>query len=161
MQSRYFEFGEDTIVRADQYIRLTSDRQGQMGWLFARMPMTANNWQVEVEFKIHGQGHLHGDGMAIWLTEERAQAGKVFGSRDNFNGLGVFVDTYKNQRPGTVFPYVMAMMGNSSVSYDKDHDGKENEIAGCSVREFPIIKVGGGLNVGRARGEKADDLWDD
>lgn len=72
--------------------------------------------------------------MAIWLTEERAQPGKVFGHRDNFNGLGIFIDTYKNQRPGTVFPYVMAMLGNSSVSYDKDHDGKDNELAGCSVR---------------------------
>jgi len=97
------------------------------------MPMTATNWMIEVEFKIHGAGHLHGDGMAIWITEERAQPGKVFGHRDNFNGLGVFIDTYKNQRPGTVFPYVMGMLGNSSVSYDKDHDGKENELAGCSV----------------------------
>lgn len=86
-----------------------------------------------MEFRIHGEGHLHGDGMAIWLTEERAQPGKVFGFRDYFKGLGVFIDTYKNQRPGTVFPYVMAMVGNESTSYDKDHDGKENEIAGCSV----------------------------
>ena len=95
--------------------------------------MTATNWMIEVEFKIHGHGHLHGDGMAIWLTEERAKPGKVFGHTDNFNGLGIFIDTYKNQRPGTVFPYVMAMLGNSSVSYDKDHDGKNNELAGCSV----------------------------
>ena len=171
MQSRYFEFGEDTIVRADQYgfslsinikvsvldlcvcryIRLTSDRQAQSGWLFSRMPMTATNWmvgcpcdlqalhpsnggtQIEIEFKIHGAGHLHGDGMAVWLTEERAKPGNVFGHTDNFNGLGVFVDTYKNSRPGVVFPYVMAMLGNSSVSYDAEHDGKENELAGCSV----------------------------
>lgn len=134
MQSRYFEFGEDTIVRADQYIRLTSDRQAQSGWLFSRMPMTATNWMIEVEFKIHGVGHLHGDGMAIWLTEERAKPGNVFGHADNFNGLGIFIDTYKNSRPGVVFPYVMAMLGNSSVSYDQNHDGKENEMAGCSAR---------------------------
>lgn len=89
--------------------------------------------QIEIEFKIHGAGHLHGDGMAIWLTEERAKPGNVFGHTDNFNGLGVFVDTYKNSRPGVVFPYVMAMLGNSSVSYDAEHDGKENELAGCSV----------------------------
>lgn len=99
--------------------------------------MTATNWMVEVEFKIHGQGHLHGDGMAFWFTEERGKPGKVFGHTDNFNGLGIFIDTYKNNRPGTVFPYVMAMLGNSSVSYDKDHDGKDNELAGCSVRRSP------------------------
>ncbi|KAL8965169.1 MAG: hypothetical protein Q9197_006645, partial [Variospora fuerteventurae] len=158
MQSRFFDFGGDTIIRADQYIRLTSDRQSQEGWLFSRLPLTATNWevsphlvaapplpfyrretanlthpsQIEIEFKIHGQGNLHGDGMAIWLTKQRAQTGPVFGSVDHFEGLGIFIDTYKNQRPGVVFPYVMAMLGNASVTYDKDHDGKENEIGGCS-----------------------------
>ncbi|KAL8931316.1 MAG: hypothetical protein Q9216_007229, partial [Gyalolechia sp. 2 TL-2023] len=116
------------------YVRLTSDRPSQEGWLFSRLPLTATNWEIEVEFKIHGQGNLHGDGMAIWLTKQRGQIGPVFGSIDRFEGLGIFIDTYKNQRPGVVFPYVMAMLGNSSVIYDKDHDGKENEIAGCSAR---------------------------
>ncbi|KAI4173601.1 MAG: hypothetical protein LQ348_006531, partial [Seirophora lacunosa] len=132
MQSRFFDFGGDTIIRADQYVRLTSDRQSQEGWLFSRLPLTATNWEIEIEFKIHGQGSLHGDGMAIWLTKQRAQIGPVFGSVDRFEGLGIFIDTYKNQRPGVVFPYVMAMVGNASVTYDKDHDGKENEIGGCS-----------------------------
>jgi mannose-binding lectin 2 len=104
--------------------------------------MTATNWQIEVEFKIHSkEGHLHGDGMAIWLIEERGKPGKVFGHTDNFNGLGIFIDTYKNQRPGVTFPYVMAMLGNSSVSYDKDHDGKANELAGCSVFTGSLEKV--------------------
>ncbi|KAL8802653.1 MAG: hypothetical protein Q9182_003669 [Xanthomendoza sp. 2 TL-2023] len=96
--------------------------------------LIAHHRKIEVEFKIHGQGNLHGDGMAIWLTKQRATPGPVFGSTDNFEGLGVFIDTYKNQRPGVVFPYVMAMLGNTSVTYDKDHDGKDNEIAGCSAR---------------------------
>ncbi|KAL9023460.1 MAG: hypothetical protein Q9196_007186, partial [Gyalolechia fulgens] len=136
MQSRFYDFGGDTIIRADhnldRYVRLTSDRPSQEGWLFSRLPLPATNWEIEVEFKIHGQGSLHGDGMAIWLTKQRGQIGPVFGSVDRFEGLGIFIDTYKNQRPGVVFPYVMAMVGNSSVTYDKDHDGKENEIAGCS-----------------------------
>ncbi|KAL8645528.1 MAG: hypothetical protein Q9210_006658 [Variospora velana] len=141
MQSRFFDFGGDTIIRADQYIRLTSDRQSQEGWLFSRLPLTATNWEIEVEFKIHGQGNLHGDGMAIWLTKQRAQTGPVFGSVDRFEGLGIFIDTYKNQRPGVVFPYVMAMAGNASVTYDKDHDGKENEIGGCSARGIRSASV--------------------
>lgn len=71
--------------------------------------------------------------MAIWITKERATPGPVFGSTDRFEGLGIFIDTYKNARPGLVFPYVMAMLGNSSTTYDKDHDGNANELAGCSV----------------------------
>lgn len=89
--------------------------------------------KIEVEFKIHGQGNLHADGMAMWLTKQRATPGPVFGSTDRFEGLGIFFDTYKNNRPGTVFPYVMAMMGDGQTTYDKAHDGKDNELAGCSV----------------------------
>jgi len=72
--------------------------------------------------------------MAIWLTKQRAQQGKVFGCTENFEGLGIFFDTYKNNRPGTVFPYVMAMFGDGQTSYDKNNDGKMNEYAGCSAR---------------------------
>lgn len=90
--------------------------------------------QIEVEFKIHGNGNLHGDGLAMWLTKQRAQPGPVFGHADKFEGLGIFFDTYKNNRPGTVFPYVMAMVGDGTKPYDKANDGKDNEYMGCSAR---------------------------
>lgn len=134
MQSRWYDFGGDTIVRTDSYIRLTSDRPSQTGWLFSRVPMTATNWEIEVEFKISGKGQLYGDGFAFWVTKNRGTVGPVFGSADNFEGLGIFFDTYKNNRPGVVFPYVMAMVGDGQTSYDKGNDGKATELAGCSAR---------------------------
>ncbi len=105
-----------------------------MGWIFSRVPLTATNWEIEVEFKIHGKNTLFGDGFAMWLTKERGQQGPVFGSVDKFEGLGIFFDTYKNNRPGVVFPFVMAMVGDGKTPYDKDSDGKSNELAGCSAR---------------------------
>ncbi|KAJ5325414.1 L-type lectin-like domain-containing protein [Penicillium brevicompactum] len=133
-QSRWFDFGGDTVIRADKYIRLTADRPSQQGWIASRVPLTATNWQIELEFEIHGSGNLHGDGFALWLTKERATQGPVFGSTDKFEGLGIFFDTYKNNRPGVSFPYVMAMMGDGQTTYDQAHDGKANELAGCSAR---------------------------
>ena len=70
----------------------------------------------------------------MWITKERGKLGPVFGHSDRFEGLGVFFDTYKNNRPGVVFPYVMAMVGDGKTSYDKDTDGKSTEFAGCSAR---------------------------
>ncbi|CAG8951692.1 hypothetical protein HYFRA_00005492 [Hymenoscyphus fraxineus] len=134
MQSRWFDFGGNTIIRADQYIRLSSDRPSQAGWIFSRVPLTATNWEIEIEFKIHGTNSLHGDGFAMWLTKQRGLQGDVFGSVDKFEGLGIFFDTYKNNRPGTVFPYVMAMVGDGTKVYDKANDGKDNEFMGCSAR---------------------------
>ncbi|TKA29759.1 hypothetical protein B0A50_03122 [Salinomyces thailandicus] len=134
MQSRWFDFGGSTVIRADQYIRLTSQQSSQAGWIFSRVPLTATNWEIEVEFKIHGSGNLFGDGMAMWVTKDRAEMGSVFGMKDRFEGLGLFFDTYKNNRPGVVFPYVMAMVGDGQTNYDQGSDGKANELAGCSAR---------------------------
>ena len=80
--------------------------------------------------------------MALWVTKERAKQGPVFGSMDQFEGLGLFIDTYKNNRPGAIFPYVMAMLGNGSATYDKEHDGQANELAGCSVRFIESLSFG-------------------
>jgi hypothetical protein len=71
--------------------------------------------------------------MAMWITRERAQTGTVFGFKDKFEGLGIFIDTYKNGRTGVSFPYVMAMLGDGQTAYDNDNDGKANDIGGCSV----------------------------
>ncbi|OQN98013.1 hypothetical protein B0A48_16319 [Cryoendolithus antarcticus] len=147
LQSRWFDFGGSTVIRADQYIRLTGQHQSEAGWLFSRVPLTATNWEVEVEFKIHGSGTLFGDGMAMWVTKDRAEQGTVFGMKDKFEGLGLFFDTYKNNRPGVVFPYIMAMVGDGQTAYDSGNDGKANELAGCSARgirnvDFPTrLKV--------------------
>ena len=60
---------------------------------------------------------------------------------DKFEGLGIFIDTYKNNRPGTIFPYVSAMLGDGQTAYDKDNDGKSTEIAGCSVCEIERFRL--------------------
>ena len=133
LPTRHQDSGRLTYARY-RYIRLTSNQPSQSGWLFSRVPLTATNWEIEVEFKIHGKHQLFGDGLAMWLTKARGQVGPVFGSADKFEGLGIFIDTYKNNRPGVVFPYVMAMVGDGKTSYDKDNDGKGTEFAGCSAR---------------------------
>lgn len=50
-----------------------------------------------MNFKVHGsKGDLFGDGLAIWYTQSRGELGSVFGSKDYFRGLSVFLDTYSN-----------------------------------------------------------------
>ena len=52
---------------------------------------------MQITFKIYGGGRtLAADGIAIWYTAARMGPGPVFGSMDEFKGLGVFLDTYKN-----------------------------------------------------------------
>lgn len=136
LTSRFYDYGGDTVIKSDSYIRLTGDRPDQSGWLFSKLPAMPENFQVEFDFKLHGGGggSLMGDGLAFWITTHKGGNGPVFGSKDNFEGLGIFFDTYKNNRPGKVFPHVMAMSGNGRTMYDHAHDGLANEIASCAAR---------------------------
>lgn len=77
---------------------------------------------------------------------------------NQFTGLGVFVDTYPNadrlhdvsdpasftgsRRGRSVspaaswqrsYPYVSVMLGNGTLSYDHDRDGRPTELGGCSA----------------------------
>lgn len=47
-------------------------------WLLSQ-PCYLRDWEMQVHFKIHGQGkkNLNGDGFAIWYTKDRMQPGKT------------------------------------------------------------------------------------
>ncbi|KAK2888260.1 hypothetical protein Q8A73_019708 [Channa argus] len=145
--SSHWELMGDVMVTTDQ-VRLTPDMQSRQGAVWSRFPCHLKDWEMQVHFKIHGQGkkNLNGDGLAIWYTKERMQKGPVFGNMDNFTGLGVFVDTYPNEekyieaqkkrytpRTQRIFPFVLAMVGNGSISYDHERDGRPTELGGCNA----------------------------
>jgi len=134
LQNRWWDFGADSYVNTNKHIRLTRNVPSQMGWLWSRLQLSAHNFVVEVEFKISGEsGHLFGDGLAMWITTERAQPGPVFGNKDQFTGLGLFVDTYANARHAYSFPRITAMLGDGKTSYDFANDGDGQSIGGCSA----------------------------
>ncbi|KAJ7821512.1 concanavalin A-like lectin/glucanase [Mycena olivaceomarginata] len=135
LQNRWWDFGADAYVNTNKHIRLTRQRPSQMGWLWSRLPMTATNFVIEVEFKVASNdgGYLYGDGMAIWLTRDRIQPGPVFGSKDNFEGLAIFLDTYANTRHGYSFPRVSGMLGDGKTSYNFGNDGDGQVFGACSA----------------------------
>lgn len=134
LQNKFWDFGADAIVDTNRYIRLTQDRPSQMGWLWSRLPLTADNFEIVFEFKVDGHAsHVAGDGMAVWLTQDRAKPGPVFGSINYFTGLGLFFDTYPNSRHPYSFPRISLMNGNGVEAYENDKDGARQEVAGCSI----------------------------
>jgi len=166
LQNRWWDFGADAYVNTNKHIRLTQNRPSQMGWLWSRLALTASNFVIEVEFKISGEsGHLFGDGLAMWLTKERTAEGPVFGNKDNFDGLGIFMDTYANGRHSYPFPRITAMLGDGKTSYDVGDDGDAQSIGGCSAN-FRRTNVATKLKVTYVRDKFLDvkiqhKAWDD
>ena len=78
-------------------LHLSATHTNLKGWLWSRLALTAANFVIEAEFKISGDSsHLYGDGLALWLTTDRAQPGPVFGS------IGSHSHLFPISRP---FPY--------------------------------------------------------
>uniref|UniRef100_A0A1I8EHN6 Intracellular lectin protein 2 n=2 Tax=Wuchereria bancrofti TaxID=6293 RepID=A0A1I8EHN6_WUCBA len=128
----YWDIQGTTIVTG-QYVRLTADTQSVQGGIWNNVPVNVRDWELHVNFAIHGStGDLFGDGAAIWYVQDPAQAGPVFGSKDYFRGLGIFLDTYSNHNGphGHGHPYISAMINNGSLHYDHDMDGTHTQLGG-------------------------------
>ena len=94
-------------------------------------PITFRNWEIVIEFKIDGhRKDLFGDGMAFWYVKHPLRPGNVFGHEDQFEGLGIFFDTYANQNGAHnhAHPYISAMVNNGTLRYDHDTDGSHYQV---------------------------------
>ncbi|XP_028909277.1 vesicular integral-membrane protein VIP36 [Ornithorhynchus anatinus] len=130
-----WDFQGSTMLTS-QYVRLTPDERSKEGSIWNHLPCFLKDWEMHVHFKVHGTGkkNLHGDGFALWYTRDRLMPGPVFGSKDNFHGLAVFLDTYPNdETTERVFPYISVMVNNGTLAYDHSKDGRWTELAGCTA----------------------------
>nr|CAH7722025.1 unnamed protein product [Callosobruchus chinensis] len=131
----FWQFRGSTIITPN-YIRLTDDTQSKRGAIWNTAPVNVRNWDLQLHFKVHGKGKdLFGDGMVIWYTKDYMVDGPVFGSKDLFQGLAVFLDTYSNHNgPHNQHPYISGMINNGTLSYDHDRDGTHTQLAGCEAK---------------------------
>ncbi|CAK8681072.1 unnamed protein product [Clavelina lepadiformis] len=127
----FWDFRDNAMI-TNNFISLTTNHQGQLGSVWSKIPCHLRDWEIHMQFKIFGGGRtLAADGLAIWYTYSRLTPGPVFGSRDEFEGLGIFLDTYKNGDQPVTFPQISAMVGNGSTKYDHMSDGQLNSIGSC------------------------------
>lgn len=130
-----WDFTGSTVV-SNKYIRLTADTQSLKGSLWSIIPVEMTDWEMQVQFKVHGHGKdLFGDGFTIWYARDRNKLGDVFGSIDYFHGLAIILDTYSNHNGphNHPHPYISAMVNNGTLHYDHDKDGTHTEVAGCEA----------------------------
>lgn len=97
MVSKTWRASGSTAVH-NNFVRLTPDRQSKKGAIWSTKSVGASELSAVLKFRISGQGKKYfGDGMALWLTDVRNyRAGDFHGSTENFKGIGIIIDTFKN-----------------------------------------------------------------
>ncbi|KHJ95059.1 Legume-like lectin family protein [Oesophagostomum dentatum] len=132
MEIPYWNIQGSAMVSSQQ-VRLTADEQSRQGAIWNMQPVWSRDWEFQVSFKVTGStGDLFGDGLAIWYVSEPNQMGPVFGGKDYFRGLGVFLDTYSNHNGphSHAHPYISAMVSDGTLHYDHDMDGTHTQLGG-------------------------------
>lgn len=123
-----------SAIPSDEQVRITPSLKDQRGGLWSKTKSTNEFWEIEIFFKVSGRGRIGGDGLAVWFTEDLGKPGPVFGSSDNWKGMGLFFDSYDNDGEQNN-PYIMVMLNDGSKQYDHFKDGNNQQLGGC-MRDF-------------------------
>jgi len=129
----FFEYAGNAIA-SEESVRITPSLRSQKGMIWSKELTNFDWWEVEMTFKVTGRGRIGADGLAFWYTANKGVEGPVYGSSDQWNGLGVFFDSFDNDNKHNN-PYVMAMTNDGAKNFDHQNDGSTQQLAGC-LRDF-------------------------
>ena len=134
--------GEATL--ANDYISLTPAAPNKVGWVWSDEPVSMAAWEVQLEFHIGGQANRGaGGGMAFWFSAQQGRTGPIYGHEDNYEGLGVFFDTYEGDESEETEPFVVAMMnyGTAIGGESESPNYYNNQVGVCfaAYRNLPHL----------------------
>lgn len=129
----FFEYVGNAIA-SEESVRITPSLRSQKGMIWSKEITTFDWWEVELTFRVTGRGRIGADGLAFWFTAAKGLEGPVYGSSDQWIGLGVFFDSFDNDNKHNN-PYIMAMTNDGSKNFDHQNDGSTQQLSGC-LRDF-------------------------
>ncbi|KAI4478070.1 hypothetical protein M0804_012261 [Polistes exclamans] len=130
----FWEYGGNAIASAEN-VRVAPSLRSQKGAIWVKNPINFDWWEADIMFRITGRGRIGADGLAFWYTSAKgAYNGTVFGSSDQWNGLGVFFDSFDNDNKHNN-PYIMAVLNDGTKIFDHSNDGTTQLLSGC-LRDF-------------------------
>uniref|UniRef100_V9KKZ4 Protein ERGIC-53 n=1 Tax=Callorhinchus milii TaxID=7868 RepID=V9KKZ4_CALMI len=119
-----------SALPSSERVRVAPSLRSQKGSIWTQNKVTFEDWEIEVAFRISGLGRIGADGLAIWYTKERGPTGPVFGAMDNWDGVGIFFDTFDND-DGKNNPIILLMENNGKLTYDHSNDGLAQGLGSC------------------------------
>ncbi|XP_029564310.1 protein ERGIC-53 isoform X3 [Salmo trutta] len=123
----------NAIPSADQ-VRITPSLRSQKGSVWTKNTVNFDHWEVKVTFRVSGRGRMGADGLAIWFTTAQGLDGPVYGAADNWNGIGIFFDSFDNDGKKNN-PAVLVVGNNGKLVYDHPNDGTTQALGTC-LRDF-------------------------
>ncbi|KAJ2956157.1 hypothetical protein NQZ79_g7940 [Umbelopsis isabellina] len=118
------------VLKAKDLIRLAPSVPGSKGQIWSSIPNPHKNWEVIMQLKISGQHIGGGRGMAFWYTNDPNKDGPIYGSKDNWRGLGVWLDS---ATPQTHSPMTIALMNDGTKNFAEKNDPRKHMLGSCNI----------------------------
>lgn len=149
-----FDYDGATVF-SDNKVTLTPlDKGNQHGALWSKYKNPFNEWTFEISVSVSGPSSP-GGGLALWYAGNPNQAGPVHGSRDYWDGLGLFLDSESGE--GTLRGH----LNDGSIGYKNFKNPTEKAFSLCKINyrntgaEFSLrIGYGQGSVVVDVNGQK-------
>eukprot|EP00127_Corallochytrium_limacisporum_P003569 Clim_evm52s150 gene=Clim_evmTU52s150 len=84
-------------------------------------PFRYEYFQIDVQFRVRGKSSDGAGGIAIWLTDEPQGLGNLFGGREEYSGMGVFIDTFNDEDRADT-PRIATVLNEESRELDPNSD---------------------------------------
>ncbi|XP_068190701.1 protein ERGIC-53 [Antennarius striatus] len=123
----------NAIPSADQ-VRITPSLRSQKGSVWTKNRVSFEHWEAEVTFRVSGRGRMGADGLAVWFTADQGLDGPVYGAADQWNGVGIFFDSFDNDGKKNN-PAIIVVGNNGQLVYDHQNDGTTQSLGTC-LRDF-------------------------
>ncbi|XP_078286103.1 protein ERGIC-53-like [Rhinoraja longicauda] len=123
----------NALPRPDQ-VRIVPSIRSQSGSVWTKNSVAFPNWEINVAIRITGRNRIGADGLALWYSKEKGPAGPVYGAADQWNGVGVFFDTFDNDGRKNN-PVVLVVGNDGQITYDHMTDGAGQALGWC-LRDY-------------------------
>ncbi|KAI8997225.1 legume-like lectin family-domain-containing protein [Pilobolus umbonatus] len=118
------------ILKSDEFIRLSPSVPNTSGAIWSVLPNPYEEWEVEIAFKVTGNHVKGGRGLAFWYTKDSMEKGPVFGSKDKWDGLSVWLDS---ANPVTHKATAMVILNDGTHAFTAGADPVKLALNSCSV----------------------------
>uniref|UniRef100_A0A915Q6G0 L-type lectin-like domain-containing protein n=1 Tax=Setaria digitata TaxID=48799 RepID=A0A915Q6G0_9BILA len=118
-------------VASNEQLRLAPSMRSRRGLAWNKRVMAeSDHFEIQVAFRVTGQGRIGADGIAVWYTAQQPILGPVFGANDYWTGMGLFLDSFDNDAQKNN-PFVALMINDGTRQYDHQTDGSQQILSGC------------------------------
>ncbi|KAG4305792.1 hypothetical protein PORY_000702 [Pneumocystis oryctolagi] len=122
-----WDFYGSIEIQQDKIILIHPGIESGIASIWSKNKNAYEEWSIEISLRLLDLNHKD-SGFALWYTSERAKGGIVLGSKDKWDGLGIFLYTEQNKKIS-----LRGHLNDGSMEYSRFKSPSHQAFGACSI----------------------------